>query len=95
MYVNDLPLFTEFLVTMCAPERYFMLSYKHLDSLEEKVNAAVAKINYCVRINTLFLNYSETNHMLIYKNILVKISDSEFNVYINQNLIQWSARLNT
>ena len=56
-------------------------------SLEKEVNVELAIINYWMRDNKLSLNYSKINYMLMHKNKLTNISDSEFNVYINQNLI--------
>ena len=67
MYVNDLPLFTKFSVTLYAEETYLMLSDNYLGSLEKNENVELEKINYWMRANKLSLNYSKTNYMLIYK----------------------------
>ena len=45
MYVNDLPLCTEFSVTLFADDTNLMLSDKRIDYLEQKVNAELAKID--------------------------------------------------
>ena len=87
MHENDLPLFTKFSVTLYAKYTYLMLSDYYLGSLEKNVNVKLAKIDYWMRVDKISLNYSKTNDMLTYKNKLAKISDLEFNVSINQNLI--------
>ena len=87
MHENDLPLFTKFSVTLYAEYTYLMLSDYYLGSLEKNVNVKLAKIDYWMRVDKISLNYSKTNDMLTYKNKLAKISDLEFNVSINQNLI--------
>ena len=74
---------------MHADNTYLKSSDNYLGSLEKKINVKLDKIYYWMRANKLSLNYSKINYMLmhVYKNRLAEISDSEYNVYINQNLI--------
>ena len=45
MYVNNLPFFPKFSVTLYADNTYLMLSGNYLSSLENKVNVELSKIN--------------------------------------------------
>jgi len=66
LYVNDLPLASEFNSTLFADDTLLMLSDNNLKSLEKKVNEQFKSIDIWLR--KLSLNFSKTNYMVIHKN---------------------------
>ena len=85
MYVNDLPLCTEFSVTLFADDTYLMHSDKRIDYPEQKVSAELAKIGCWLRTFKLTLNYTKTNYMLI--NRVFGFNNSDFEVQIGHSVI--------
>ena len=60
MYINDLPLATEFETTLCADDTYLAMSDKDLDSLKIRANKEISKIDLWLRKNKLSLNYAKS-----------------------------------
>ena len=64
MYINDLPLVTNFETTLYADDTYLAMSDKDLDSLEIRANKEISKIDLWLQKNKLSLNYSKSNYMI-------------------------------
>ena len=86
MYINDLPLASDFGVTIFADDTFLLLADSNLNNLENRVNHQLNKIDYWLRKNKLSLNYVKTNYMIINKQPRTKV-DCEFNVHINDYTI--------
>ena len=82
MYINDLPLASDFGVTIFADDTCLLLADGNLNNLENRVNHQLHKIDYWLRKNKLSLNYVKTNYMIINKQPRTKV-DCEFNLHIN------------
>ena len=82
MYINDLPLTSDFGVTIFADDTFLLLADSNLNNLENRVNQLLHKIDYWLRKNKLSLNYVKTNYMIINKQPRTKV-DCEFNQHIN------------
>ena len=82
MYINDLPLASDFGVTIFADDTFLLLANSNLNNLENRVNHQLHKIDYWLRKNKLSLNYVKTNYMIINKQPRTKV-DCEFNLHIN------------
>ena len=86
MYINDLPLASDFGVTIFADDTFLLLTDSNLNNLENRVNHQLHKIDYWLRKNKLSLNYVKTNYMIINKQPRTKV-DCEFNLHINDYTI--------
>ena len=64
LFVNDLPLASEFETTLFADNTYLTISDKSITDLERKVNKKHIKIDRWLKINKLSLNISKS-YMLI------------------------------
>ena len=64
LYVNDLPLASEFETTLFADDTYLAISDKCITDLERKVNKELIKIDRRLKINKLSLNISKSCYML-------------------------------
>ena len=87
LYINDLPLASEFDTTLYADDTALMLSDRDLNSLKYKANNELNKVDFWLRINKLFLNYSKTNY-IIYNNQLHKTCKDEFTIVMNKTHLQ-------
>ena len=67
LYINDLPLASQFDTTLFADDTYLTLSDKSLSGLELKANNELRKTDTWMRSNKLFLNYSKSCSMKINK----------------------------
>ena len=67
LYINDLPLVSQFDTTLFAGDTYLTLSDKSLCGLELKANNELRKIDTWMRSNKLSLNYSKSCYMIINK----------------------------
>ena len=56
LYINDLPLASEFDTTLYADDTALMLSDRDLNSLKYKVNNELNKVDFWLRMNILSLN---------------------------------------
>ena len=67
MYINDLPLSSDFDVTIFADDIFLLISHTgiNLDKLETRVNYELRKIDYWLCKNKLSLNYVKANYMII------------------------------
>ena len=86
MYINDLPLASDFGVTIFADDTFSLLADSNLNNLENRVNHQLHKIDYWLRKNKLSLNFVKTNYMIINKQPRTKV-DCEFNLHINDYTI--------
>lgn len=86
LYINDVPLTTNFNTTLYADDTYLMLSDTNLDKLEKRVNTELEKIDEWLIQNKLSLNYSKTNYLLINKDPRKKV-ESEFKLNIRDNVL--------
>ena len=91
MYVNDLPLSSDFDVTIFADDTFLLLSHSNLDKLEKRVNYELRKIDYWLRKNKLLLNYVKTNYMIINKQPQTK-ANCDLNLRVHDYTI---SRVNT
>ena len=64
LYVNDLPLASEFETTLFANNAFLAISDKSITDLECKVNNKLIKIDRWLEINKLSLNISKSCYML-------------------------------
>ena len=64
-----------------------MLPDRDLNSLKYKVNNELNKVDFCIRMNKLSLNYSKTNYF-IYNNQLHKTCKDEFTIVMNKTRLQ-------
>ena len=87
LYINDLPLASEFDITLYADDTALMLSDRDLNSLKYKVNNELNKFDFWLRMNKLSLNYSKTNY-IIYNNQLHKTCKDEFTIVMNKTRLQ-------
>ena len=86
MYINDLPLATNFETTLYADDTYLAMSDKDLDSLEIRANKEISKTNLWLRKNKLSLNYSKSNYMIVNGNPKKTIDDN-FKLIINNSAL--------
>ena len=87
LYINDLPLASEFDTTLYADDTALMLSDRDLNSLKYKVNNELNKVDFWLRMNKLSLNYSKTNY-IIYNNQLHNTCKDEFTIIMNKTRLQ-------
>ena len=65
LYVNDLPLTSEFETTLFADDTYLAISDENITDLECKVNKELIRRDVWLKINKLSLNISKSCYMLI------------------------------
>ena len=86
LYVNDLPLVSQFSTTLFADDTLLALSEANLSRLENRVNTQLRHIDHWLIHNKLSLNYSKTTYLLFNKQPNVPIS-SKFLLFINRKEI--------
>ena len=82
LYINDLPLVSQFDTTLFADDTYLTLSDKSLSGLELKANNELRKIDTWMRSNKLSLNYSKSCCMIINK-VPSKSCDTNLSLILN------------
>ena len=87
LYINDLPLASEFDTTLYADDTALMISDRDLNSLKYKANNELKKVDFWLRMNKLSLNYSKTNY-IIYNNQPHKTCKDEFTIVMNKTRLQ-------
>ena len=85
MYVNDLPLVSNFKTILFADDTVLSLSANSMHKLTTKINQELESVDNWLKYNKLSLNYSKTQYMLFTKqneNI-----DTNFKAQINNHLL--------
>ena len=82
LYINDLPLVSQFDTTLFADDTYLTLSNRSLWGLELKANNELRKIDTWMRSNKLSLNYSKSCYMIINK-VPSKSCDTNLSLILN------------
>jgi len=72
IYINDLPLCSEFLSLLFADDTTLILSHENFDTPVEQVNAELKKIAFYFRLNKLALHPSKTKFMIFSNSPAVK-----------------------
>ena len=87
LYLNDLPLASQFSTTLFADETYLSLSDINLSNLEQKVNHQLQLIHQWLKTKKLTLNYSKTTYLLFNRQPHVLVC-SKFRLHINKSLLE-------
>ena len=87
LYVNDLPLASQFSTTLFADDTYLALSDINLSNLEQKGQLSTSTHSPMVKRNKLRLNYSKTAYLLFNKQPHVQVC-SKFRLHINKSLLE-------
>ena len=87
LYINDLPMSSNFNITLFADDAYLALSSSDLETLERKTNIELCKVDRWFRQNRLSINYNKTFYMLFNKHLKKNLS-SNFQLFFNQKLLQ-------
>ena len=88
LYVNDLPLASQFSITLFADDTYLTLTSDiNLSNLEQKVNYQLQLIYQLLKRNKLTLNYSKTTYLLSNKQPHVQVC-SKFRLHVNKSLLE-------
>ena len=85
LYINDLPLASEFDTTLYADDTALVLSDRDLNSLKYKANNELKKVHFWLQMNKLSLNYSKTNY-IIYNNQPHKTCKDKFTIVMKNSL---------
>ena len=67
LYVNDLPLVSNFKTILFADDTVLSLSANSMHELTTKVNQELESVDKWLKYNKLSLNYSKTQYMLFTK----------------------------
>ena len=86
LYINDLPLASNFSTTLFADDTHLNMSDNNLNSLEKRVNDVLAKIEQWFKKNKLSLNYKKSCCVLVNKQPQITINEN-FRININDNPI--------
>ena len=84
IYINDLPLASDFKEHLFADDTNLTLTHPQPEMLQKKVNENMQKIINWMRINKLSINYSKSEFMIITK----KQFKHKFEVVIKNNKIK-------
>ena len=87
LYVNDLPLSSNFKTTLFADDTLLQKSECNIKKLEKRVNNELNKINVWQRNNKIFLNITKTNYVLI-DNYINASTNKHFEIKLKQNVIE-------
>ena len=82
LYINNLPLVSQFDITLFADDTYLTLSDKGLFGLELKGNNELRKFDTWMRSNKLSLNYSKSCYMIINK-VPLKSCNASLSLILN------------
>ena len=69
LYVNDLPMASEFDTILFADDTFLALSDNNLFNLQNRVNTELSKIDFWMKNNKLQVNYSKTHYLLFDKQL--------------------------
>jgi len=83
IYINDLPLCTEFLSLLFADDTTLILSHENFDMLTELVNAELKKIAFYFRLNKLALHPTKTKFMIFSNSPVIK--NKMPNIFLDNN----------
>ena len=84
LYINDLPLASNFLTKLFADDTVLIFSSPDLGHLQVQINQELNAIDRWMNSNKLSLNYSKTKYMLIHR----RNNRSVLNLYINDKKIE-------
>ena len=87
LYINDLPLASEYDNTFYEDDTVRMLLDRDLNSLKYKANNELKKVDFWLRMNKLCLNYSKTNY-IIYNNKPHKTCKDKFTIVMNKTRLR-------
>ena len=87
LYVNDLPLASQFLTALSADDTYLALFDINLSNLEQKVNYQLQLIYQWLKRNKLTLNYSKTTYLVFSKQPHMQVC-FKFRLHINKSLLE-------
>ena len=87
LYINDLPLISNFDATLYADDTALLLSDSNVSSLQNRVSIELKKIDFWLRKNKLSLNYSKTT-FIVYNKQPHKTYNHNFNIKINNISLQ-------
>ena len=82
LYVNDLPLASQFDTILFADDTFLAMSGNNLSKLQQIVNTELRKIDLWMKKNKLQLNYSKTHYLLLDKQ-LNRSCSTNFNISFN------------
>jgi len=85
LYVNDLPLVSNFETILFADDTVLSLSANSMHELTTKINQELEHVDKWLKYNKLSLNYNKTQYILFTKQ--KKYIDTNFNVQINNHLL--------
>ena len=82
LYINDLPLASQFDSILSADDPFLAMSDNNLSKLQNRVNAELRKIDFWLKKNKLQLNYFKTHYLLLDKQ-LNRSCLTNFNISLN------------
>jgi len=85
LYVNDLPLVSNFETILFADDTMLSLSANAMHELTTKINQELGSVDNWLKYSKLSLNYSKTQYMLFTKQN--EYIDTNFNVQISNHLL--------
>jgi len=85
LYVNDLPLVSNFETILFADDTVLSLLANSMHELTTKINQELEHVDKWLKYNKLSLNYNKTQYILFTKQ--KKYIDTNFNVQINNHLL--------
>ena len=86
IFINDMPLVTNFKVKLFADDTLLSLESNNLKDLKNKVNEELIKVHFWLTQNKLTLNMDKSKYMLITNK--KKINDCDFKVEINKTKLK-------
>jgi len=89
LYVNDLPLVSNFKAILFADDTVISLSANSMHELTTKINQELESVDNWLKYKKLSLNYSKTKYMLFTKQN--ECINTNFNVQINNHLLSRTA----
>ena len=85
--INDLASTSKFDTTLYADETVLLMLDSNSNSLENRINSDLHKVDIWLRKNKLPLNCCKTNY-IIYNKQLNKVYDNDFRLTINKTLLK-------
>ena len=82
LYINDLPLPSEFRTILFADDTFSGMSDNNLSKLQNRVNTELRIIDFWMKKNKHQLNYSKTHYLLLDKQ-LNRSCSTNFNILLN------------
>ena len=87
MYINDLPLTSDFDTTLYADDTALMLCDRNINSLEVRVNSELYKVDQWLKRNKLSLNFGKTNY-IVYDKQPHKVCTSSLALTLNNTSLK-------